>query len=781
MPSFQSLLAKLPVDMYKSAQMEVQDRGQMEKDFANLAYSFLKDRATGMMPYLIGFETVESTPDGASSVGIFGFKIGSDFYYIPVFFVNNQVKGMDMIFSRGTNSFMPLSEEYVDEIVNRNAVTLGEPVPENVNVLDKIERPNFNFLTNPSTFSWTKQSAAQFTIDAKSVWNELQSKTVDMLKKDASFQEAWGCAMSKLMKCELPIEKKAEGALVDYLKVSNDINRLKTFMGSFKNVKFANAVLGFYPDIKAFDVPLKPMPKQAAKITIQEQTSKWDSKNNKSVKEMIERSFVIEDTRTDSEKSEVFDTEYVKKFISMNETGKYKVLSDTGLAFPAMIFNLVNDSKFLIIPDKMDTAIKAEAGAAFVTDDAMATSREVFDAAKPLSSIEVGSTYVIVTPSGDAIGPVEIRSVTAQDGKRTSFGVHEKYLSTVERSTYGDDFDRKPINSHRSVCDSICKHWNIDSIQIAPKVSKITQSKDTAIIPETSRVIKMKDGDKSEVTCCSPCNDVFKPGRLEHLTDALIKSGVHKLTVGSDDGLDYYTRVDDDFVDGRPSNYKSAMIKLVCKYGLPVEAAEIMLKEAKENFKSKRLVKIAQSSIPVMSGQQLGGVSMPSEDPTSMSYDGFTGLPVDNYNTRTVYGQNTGITPPQRTTQIPGFTAMGAESGSGLGQGAPQIDQAAMDSALQASQAGQKQVFDHSTVGGLSRLYDVSSVIDSYVPEMLKSLDRVGRILFLFYWKNEEFVERYGDNDLSEMEDTIRGVFQSFGKLINMLKQKSMGSSSPEM
>jgi hypothetical protein len=71
-------------------------------------------------------------------------------------------------------------------------------------------------------------------------------------------------------------------------------------------------------------------------------------------------------------------------------------------------------------------------------------------------------------------------------------------------------------------------------------------------------------------------------------------------------------------------------------------------------------------------------------------------------------------------------------------------------------------------------------VIDSYVPELLKAMDRLGRVLFLFYWKNEEFVERYGSEDLAEMEDMLRGVFKSFGDLVLKLRQKAIDSDSAE-
>jgi hypothetical protein len=100
--------------------------------------------------------------------------------------------------------------------------------------------------------------------------------------------------------------------------------------------------------------------------------------------------------------------------------------------------------------------------------------------------------------------------------------------------------------------------------------------------------------------------------------------------------------------------------------------------------------------------------------------------------------------------------------------------------AQQAAATGQQQVFDHSVIGGLAQTYDVSFAVDSYVPDLLKSLDRIGRILFLFYWKNVDFAERYGDQDLTAMEDQLRGVFKSLGDLTLKLKQKTIDAEGTE-
>ena len=94
MSKFQDLLAQAPRSMapvgYKQADptsgQETPDQGQLEQDFARLAFMFVQDRAAPLMKYMLGFEVVNRNEDGSKAVGIFGFKTGKDYYYVPAFF-----------------------------------------------------------------------------------------------------------------------------------------------------------------------------------------------------------------------------------------------------------------------------------------------------------------------------------------------------------------------------------------------------------------------------------------------------------------------------------------------------------------------------------------------------------------------------------------------------------------------------------------------------------------------------------------------------------------------
>jgi len=97
-----------------------------------------------------------------------------------------------------------------------------------------------------------------------------------------------------------------------------------------------------------------------------------------------------------------------------------------------------------------------------------------------------------------------------------------------------------------------------------------------------------------------------------------------------------------------------------------------------------------------------------------------------------------------------------------------------MDLAAQAGELGQRHVFDYASIGGLAKVYDTGALIDTYIPQFMQAVDRLGRVLFLYYWKNEDFGERYGTSDTVELEDTLRSVFKQFGNLALMLRRKTV-------
>jgi hypothetical protein len=90
-----------------------------------------------------------------------------------------------------------------------------------------------------------------------------------------------------------------------------------------------------------------------------------------------------------------------------------------------------------------------------------------------------------------------------------------------------------------------------------------------------------------------------------------------------------------------------------------------------------------------------------------------------------------------------------------------------------SQQRGVGSLFEHGVVGALTNTFDSAALIDTYMPDMQTALDRIGRVLFLFYWKPEDFATAFGADDQTQLENKLVSNFKSFGDLVMDLLQKN--------
>jgi hypothetical protein len=109
----------------------------------------------------------------------------------------------------------------------------------------------------------------------------------------------------------------------------------------------------------------------------------------------------------------------------------------------------------------------------------------------------------------------------------------------------------------------------------------------------------------------------------------------------------------------------------------------------------------------------------------------------------------------------------GSDNGSGIDTATP------MDLYGLSQQRGVGSLFEHGVVGALTNTYDSAALIDTYMPDLQTALDRIGRVLFLFYWKPEDFATAFGSDDQSQLENKLVSNFKSFGDLVMELLQKN--------
>ena len=202
-----------------------------ERSFADLAYARLKDRAKMLLPYLIGFQLVDKDDEGSHAVGVFGFKMGKQWIYAPMFFINGELKGYELLYLKDQDKFVPLDEEWVSYVLNRKPRQLGE---EETTPRDRLglRQPDFNIFVR-SPLLGSKYAAARPTL------RELMAVMPDY----ADFLASAFTTGPNDAKYACLADKFDLNFVLNALPKVAAYNLFKTFA---QDEKFANAVFKFY-------------------------------------------------------------------------------------------------------------------------------------------------------------------------------------------------------------------------------------------------------------------------------------------------------------------------------------------------------------------------------------------------------------------------------------------------------------------------------------------------------------------------------------------------------
>ena len=103
----------------QAASQESVDYQAVESTFMTQAYGFVANKAKVLFrdPFRLGFEIVHRNEKATKMVGIFAFRCNNSLLYAPVFFVNGEIKGADMLYRSEVKRFVPLSDEWCSFLV----------------------------------------------------------------------------------------------------------------------------------------------------------------------------------------------------------------------------------------------------------------------------------------------------------------------------------------------------------------------------------------------------------------------------------------------------------------------------------------------------------------------------------------------------------------------------------------------------------------------------------------------------------------------------------------
>lgn len=742
----------LAYDWRKHASQVISDDQQVERAFMDQAYQFLANKGNALMkdPYRLGFEIVHKNDSNTRMVGIFAFRVGSTLLYVPVFFLNGEIKGTDLLYRHDSKTFVPYEDKWIKHIISKSTREMGRGIvggpnsrsPKDIN-LEDIAFP-------PGSYNGSKSASADSRAVkyASQILDSLKAKPGSLLKQfilddggftaitklayvmDASFAFAEAIANNIPEDCIMPPE------------MADKMQRIKQAEEAAKpQPKLILSVGGIAQLSK---LPAEALQKAAANMA-KRGYNLWDDRDSGDAKTTKP---VYRDANSDlTEVSEepgywgimMSDGSTREGFVAAESS--YNVgTNDDSEHWPSdsLEYNC-RSGAFGAIPLRVifsdgSTAVVRNGAYGELKKDQREAIKDLDDAMKP------NNAYCIFdAESGTLAGPVYVVSKNKKAGV-TFYKAHNK-------------------------------HGRIMTLRHNPDIQE-TQLRN-GVLGRDVYFVKVKSNNR-EATEHS--EEVFKfdteapelsVGSGSSLREWCLDNGVKEASLYHKDG---YFHLRESFRNqSNQLNRPTMAVKLATHYGIHADTAEELLDETEVAGKveflygspghDKSAAMTTLTSEPRFQTYQNSDFNVDMEYPQQFVLESQTEQdePVtqnigDAFDPSMGFGpQNdgNGLPPEQLMNSTPEQLAQLAQ-----GENSPQI-------------------FEHGIVGSLVQTYDSVAMIDKYLPDMEQALDKLGRLLFLFYWKPRDFEDAYGADDMSNMENQILSNFRSFGELVLDLLKKS--------
>jgi hypothetical protein len=793
-----------------------------ERTFADLAYARLRDKAPSLLDYLIGFQLIDKNDEETHAVGVFGFKVGKDWVYCPVFFINGELKGHELMYIKNQDAFVPMMEQWVNYILNRRPRILGEleqtpryrlglrqpdfdifartpyigskyasARPTFKQICASMERSNPDFLPFMDAFlvSPMDQKYAslnrRFTLPGalKSLGKQAAVNLFETMRRDESFAEA--VLKNYNIQDLVGYEKQAEdrvsqvdanynaGASFNFCKDCNHYQGNRTCevvsgdispQGTCKNFKpkavknEIEPIAGLKSAAEMDEIAMKQRAGHALTLPKAVVITRGDDGSNAMLglsdedkRRLLREQYVVKDPRTADQKTRLYKSQIAATVVSPHESGFYDLLTPAGDTRRVLILRTPipvghawrrRDPTAIVV----DTENKRYGG--YANDDLLTSKwygkddlTSFYNGLSSPSSLKPGDKALLMTECGASTTTFRVTDkVNHPDGR-------------MEVRVYGDACfaPSSSLPHHRNHLQPASDHMpdDVDCLVFTGKDGyRATQIGQALFIPNGFKayILSSESGWEQKKDKC-PKEDLGAGGWNDllmtlHKTSAAGKTASLKLLT---DGIRFIPVVNE--VQG-PRMSKVAAIKyLIEGQGLDQMDAEMLVKEAQPKKAVAYFVKYAYG-----------------EPPTQATFN------------EPRFGDEYGIKAPVQYPQLE-LQNLGQNdnlSARELYRNDRYLDYDAKQYAQTASNLGQKEVLDTAVITGLVKTLDTENAVDSYISDLMLGLDRVGRILFMYYWHNDKFKDRYGQQDMAELEDNLRNVFKQLGELTLFLKQKTV-------
>lgn len=738
-------------------------QNQFEAKLHTLVYPQIAEKAPKLVKNMVAFELIEVNDDESDASAVYVFRIGEHLIFVPVFYHNGDIDGMDLMYLDGDDLFLPLQESWIDYIYGRQPHEVGRLLKKHEQVGGDTRNPLFDTLE--ATFA----KAGSYSPFMKRFLPALRDVfTPEHIKELNTRTDILG-VLPKL-------EKSATESL------------LRTISG---NDEFGRAFFQFYPFNKlaevASEIDLGRAPSNdpigdmgiASKskpvvLTSDNVELSGLALSKKDQDELKRTGAVIRDNRNPLDATQIFRVTVPKAWFNPDQPGSYNIVERNGDTKKALVFTdivTVGDGKAngLVAVDEDKVGGYFNRSFKLLATDLLDIKNDFnkwFKAGTEITSAELksGDTFLIVNEKMQTTLPLTFvgrtkgddNSVTIwvshegdcgavcccpsygygdSDGPMARLGLGEGIVARVkpvemtypdERSPFMNDWIEKDIAKGNRDKSEPIREWDYKSgrrVVVLPSADhgNMTNTGNILYAGKECRVVKIDNN----------------PNELKALDSTSMwmmakNAGIKKLTIRHDrDEFEISCGV---VKSGRVTGLQ-ALRHLITVHGVTKDDAFSMMKAA-TTASVKRPVE------PIAYGVKY-----------AMAYPD--------------------ITPVVGTNELPSTQMYNTPANTDTGKGNEPFLTKDIQTAVQAAQSGQKSVFDTAVLTSLIRRHDIVGGVEEMLGDITMGLDRIGRLLFLIYAHRDDFEEEYGKEEIPLLEDSLKNTFDEMGETLLFLKNKS--------
>lgn len=149
--------------------------------FADMAYKTLNSKFAELAPHVVTFKILKADIDDGSGVGVIILDYNGKTVYVPIVMVDSVLKPMELFYYKDLNVFLPLTLQWLDEIMRDSVSELGESaklpneVPQDVDLRDLVFPP----LTSTGRVGYAS-AQDKHTVSAVRMFKEAEFQSLDI-------------------------------------------------------------------------------------------------------------------------------------------------------------------------------------------------------------------------------------------------------------------------------------------------------------------------------------------------------------------------------------------------------------------------------------------------------------------------------------------------------------------------------------------------------------------------------------------------------------------------